>query len=163
MARGRGFVRRTRARRRKGDWFGAAVNSGFTNAAAGTNSTITLLSAFDEPVTVVRMVGSIIIVPQANVLMLANWAISSEIDGVPQVALDPQTSTGVTKGNIMMWKTIYVNATGTGAGLNNYPDCSHVDVRVKRKMNPESLIRLNILSSVAYSFCVNIRAYVLLA
>ncbi len=152
--------RRTRMRtpRRSGDWFAAAVPVGPTNIAAATLIGQGLLSSFDEPVTVVRLVGSIVVTPQADVAMTAHWGIYVEpVAGVTN--LDPSSSADVAKEQWMHWQAMFTSSSTLKHGNSYLP----IDIRVKRKMKPESLLNFVIKAQQASSYILNLRAYVLLA
>ncbi len=151
--------RRRKTPRRLGDWFTSNVAIGPTAVAATVLTTINLLSAFDEPVTVVRILGSIWLLPQSNIDTVIHWAIYLDISG-DGALLDPSASADISKGEIMHWGQ--VNATATPI-WSDAPEKSAVDIKVKRKMRPESIIRLGIKCAAVYDHSVNLRSYVLLA
>ncbi len=155
-------IRRPRMRtpRRSGDWFVANHQTAFANVGADVQTDITLLSAFDEPVTCVRIVGSVFITPQADAIMHANWAVWNDLPG--DSTLVPDSSPDVATERIMLYRCTSMQSSTVGR-VNNVEQTSAVDIKVKRKMNPESRIILSIHSLTAYSYIVNLRAYVLLA
>ena len=136
------------------------IATALTSVAAGVTQQITLISSFDEPVTVVRIIGEVIMVPQADTVMVGHWAIYKSPGAVE--AIEPDQSNDVTQGAIMHWQSVFVHSSTIGR-MNNLDRASKVDIRVKRKLNPEDSIKMSLVSPAAYDHVVNLRCYVLLA
>ena len=110
----------------------------------------------------VRIVGRVDIIGTSEVSLLAHWAIWVNLPG--DSGLDPDLSSDLTRGDIMMKKTINITSYAVGSYMpNNFETGGACDIKVKRKLNPESHIVLSMVAPVAYSYFSNLRAYVLLA
>ncbi len=148
---------RIRWPRRKGNWFAAVTTTAGVNVAAGVQTNINILTAFDEPVTVVRMVGDIFMHPQADVAFYAKWMLWLNRGG--DSGMDLTASGDIQREDVMHLKNVFTHSTHNGA----FASPSHVDVKVKRKLFTESHIVLSLYSATAYTYYANLRAYVLFA
>ena len=151
---------RIRRPKRQGNWF-AVSNSGYTNVAAGTVATVSLLSAFDEPITVVRIFGEMFIFPQVDATMAAAWMIWLDEGGLGGTAQSPVVSTDVQRESILMHKNVTVRSRAENNANTLFNTV--IDVKVARKIPTEGILRLNVVADNAYQYRLNCRMYVKLA
>ncbi len=150
----------TRSRCRRTEWKAAARATVFENVAAVQVSTVTLIDgSLEESPTLVRIVGSIAILPQTfNANFVAHWGVrlfQSANDDVQ----DPGAANYLESEDVMFWQAVYGSAGSAGANGTSFAIVTiPVDIRVMRKVNVEQEVRLTVSSAVAFSVSRNLRA-----
>ena len=152
---------RGRARRRQTMWELGKLSTAPTAVAAGVQSNFDLMVGQDnEALTVVRIVGSIYLWPQAalgtNASSTMHWAIY-KADSTTETQ-DLSLAGDMAKEVFMSLRSI----VALGDQVGNYATSPYVDVKVKRKLTgTNERIKLAILGGDAYRHLVNLRVLVM--
>ncbi len=155
MARRRRF-QGGRIARRTTDWTAGAVGSSFASVAAGVTSTTTIATATEEGDTIVRIVGRVLVAPQADVSMMCRLGIyySRSDTAGGNVTLLPNDSNDVSREEWMWWDAIMTFGSAWVPAVFD----RKIDIKVKRRFyDAGDVIRIGIHSDVAYSFGQQLR------
>ncbi len=137
------------------DWRSLSVGTAFTNVAAGVTTGLAVITGLDDPATLIRVVGNVSIIPQADVTMIVHMGLYWS-DRTGLATLVPSTSGDITRHNWMWWTARARSPTGESDAMN-----IPIDIRVKRKLQSENDVIFAIYSLVAYSYVVNLRGLLL--
>lgn len=147
--------------KRQTQWLAAVTENSFTAGTAGTLSTTTLVAGVASGFTLLRIVGSGLLMatnPSTDDFV-AYWGIYSAPEA-GALLLDPSVSADITKESWLHWNAVYSDKAqgASDTRRQSFP----IDIRVKRKMAEEDVILLAFKGISAYTFCWNLRALVML-
>ncbi len=131
-----------------------------TTAAVARTTNLFVSTLETEAPTLLRIVGSIYIGPQANqgVVVMGYTGIYVRDDfGTSDPAMQPNVPVDVSNGSWLWWKARPMAPIDTSQFSSDSVGYD-VDVRVKRKLSMERSLHLVYYSDVAYSAAGNLRA-----
>jgi len=152
MAR-RSFRRSRSVSRVATEWVTGSIDASMTAVASGVLTEIPLFvpGTVVRPVTIVRVVGSIYVLPQTAGNVVVNWMIYRQFG---TTTLDPSSSVDLDNEEIMMHRQVPFNALDTLIPGQS----TAVDVKAQRRISPgEHTLVLSIRATSAYRFAVALR------
>ena len=147
----------------KSNWIAAIVNDAYTDVAAGVPADINLFvpqTNETAPQTVLRVVGSVWVMPQVSGNAVTGWIIYRERENAANVLpLNPFDLVDMDSDDIMLSRHSYF--AGVGPGIMPSAQDAQVDVRSKRILVPnESRLVLTMACGVAWRFAANLRVLI---
>ncbi len=149
----------SRGRNRSATWWAdLALEDVAVDSAAAVIRVLTLFQPVDEDekLTVVRIVGSVYVGLQvASIPRSVYWGIYTAPVGTTSLLLDPKNSSNVSSENWLHWRPVYQ----TQADTDSDPLWEHikVDIKVKRKLDPTTLLQFSVSAGAAFSSAVSLR------
>lgn len=141
------------SRTRMLDWT-ASLNGMFTLGANVVGTTILLNNTIDAKITCFRIVGNIVIEPDAaaSLIRMGVYKAVRGQTGTPQV-LDPDITGSVENDTWLWWTSHRVNAFNAAVAPVNIP----VDIKVKRILEVGERINIGIVGDTQFSRAFDFR------
>ncbi len=153
-----GFSRQRRGKRTATWWADLALETVAVDTGAAGIRVLALFQPVDEDekITIGRIVGAVYVGLQAaSIPRDVYWGIYTAPVGGTSLLLDPKTSSNVSSENWLHWRPVYQ----TDADTDSAPvwDDTKIDIRVKRKLDPTTLLQFSVSAGVAFSSAVSLR------
>ena len=148
--------------RRGGTWWvDLALEQSAVDSGAGVIRVVTLFQPIDEDekVTILRIVGSVFVGVQAaqGTVTSVNWGVYTAPTGTTSLLLNPASSSNVSSENWLHWRSVYTSRSDVDSSDISGYLASKVDIKVKRKLDPTTLLQWSCSAGVAFSSAVSLR------